>query len=117
MRKLLLVLFLFSLTSNALAKVEGWKCTYDEGKHPPSLYKINLEVPVVHVRMEGEWVDMEEFLDITPKYSKEHHTLFFYLEDGHKSQAIDFITKELLGWERDKLSFVQGHCIQIALPK
>ena len=117
MRKLLLVLFLCSLASNALAKVEAWKCTPNKEYYSPVLYKINLEVPVVYVRAEGKWENMEESLDITPKYSKEDHTLFFYLEDGHKSQAIDFITKEFLGWERGKLSSVIGHCIKIVLPK
>ena len=48
MRKLLLVLFLLSLTSNALAKVEMWECNvFGDGD---TVFKIDTSTPKVYIR-------------------------------------------------------------------
>ena len=53
MKKLLLVLFLCSLTSNALAKVEIWKCPRNNANS--RYYKIDTSIPYIHFRGRGEW--------------------------------------------------------------
>ena len=53
MRKLLLLLFLFTLTSNALAKVEMWECDNVIKRY----YKIDTrnDTPKIYVRSDHKW--------------------------------------------------------------
>jgi len=76
MRKLLLVLFLCSLASTAFAKVEIWKCDFDEnGKYdsdPNASYtiddmfdtdqiiKIDTKKPTIEFRITGKWFSFSD---------------------------------------------------------
>jgi hypothetical protein len=59
MRKLLLLLFLFSLSSNALAKVEIWEC--DDN----SIFKIDTSIPTVYYRFNSLWFNLSYAPDVT----------------------------------------------------
>jgi hypothetical protein len=64
MRKLLFVLFLCSLASNALAKVEMWECDGDYSTW--DYYKIDTDIPTVYIRKNSRWIDISnasELLD------------------------------------------------------
>ena len=98
MKKLLLVLFLFTLTSNALAKVEMWRCNYFEDIN--TLLKIDTSIPKVFTRYRGEWIPFNSPQTVF-KYSKENNSISGYVdlhqegELGFKLYTWDLITKEL----------------------
>ncbi|MDB9762660.1 hypothetical protein OAC06_07590 [Alphaproteobacteria bacterium] len=78
MRKLLLVLFLLSLTSNALAKVENWKC--DVFGVGDTILKIDTSIPMIYLRKMGKWTPFyPEPTTSVYKYSKEHDSIYGYM--------------------------------------
>jgi len=106
MRKILLILFLYSLVSGtAFAKVEIWEC---DGEY----WKIHTDIPAVYVRFNGKWLDlskasdMQEF-DETPKYdyfifkySSKHDSIFIFQPDSEEYIAVfDLFTKEIFSIE------------------
>ena len=78
MRKLLLLLFLFTLTSNALAKVEIWECdVFGDGD---TVFKIDTSTPKVYIRKMGKWTPFYPKLTTSVyKYSKEHDSISGYM--------------------------------------
>jgi len=88
MRKLLLLLFLFTLTSNALAKVEIWECDGD-------YFKIDTDIPTVYFRDKSRWIDASNASDM--KDYDDDHLIFKY---SSKDEAIYWMrsdTKEYIG--------------------
>jgi len=115
MRKLLLLLFLCSLTSNALAKVEIWKCGPDNSK---KIYmKLHTEPAKAYFRSSGQWRDIATSLDGTTKdedlivrYSEEQDALYVYKKNiiGH---AYDFVAKEIITFDpKDGSSKISVPC-------
>ncbi len=101
MRKLLLLLFLFSLSSNAFAKVEIWEC---DGKY----WKIDSGIPKVYVRYNGKWLDLSKASDMQEldedpehkylvfKYASKHDSIFIYKPDSEEYiGVVDLFTKEI----------------------
>ena len=82
MRKLLLLLFLFSLSSNALAKVEIWKCDND------MWYKIDTSIPMVFERKDFKWEQLYTTLKV--EYKKDDGTIWVhdYDEDAQKTEGM-----------------------------
>ena len=78
MRKLLLVLFLLSLSSNALAKVEMWECdVFGDGD---TVFKIDTSTPKIYIRKVGKWAPFyPEPTTSVYKYSKEHDSISGYM--------------------------------------
>ena len=94
MRKLLLAIFLLSISSNAFAKVEIWEC--ENG----SWNKIDTSIPMVYYRHNGQWKQ---------KYYKENGEELKYDEENNtivgKGFFYDLITKQLIiPWKPYKLS-------------
>ena len=87
MRKLLLVLFLFALTSNALAKVEIWEC--DILGPPKEVYKIDTSIPMVYVRYQGEWAEL--FKTVVFEYSEEDQSILMKDSNGDIAQVFDLL--------------------------
>jgi len=93
MRKLLLLLFLCSLTSNALAKVEIWKCGPDN--NGVTVYmKLHTEPAKIYYRVAGQWRDIARG-DIAVAYSEEQDAIYQY-KNFIISSAYDFVTKEVM---------------------
>ena len=78
MRKLLLVLFLFTFSSNALAKVEIWECdVFGDGD---TVFKIDTSIPKVYIRHVIKWTPFyPEPTTSIYKYSKEHDSISGYM--------------------------------------
>tara|TARA_R110000803_G_scaffold56064_1_gene113207 strand:+ start:148 stop:507 length:360 start_codon:yes stop_codon:yes gene_type:complete len=102
MRKLLLLLFLCSLTSNALAKVEMWECDlYDNGSHYDFI-KIDTDIPQVWIRKEGLWkeyyydgyVSGQKRIEINTEYNKESNSVLLKDDDGKAIQVFDMLLKQ-----------------------
>jgi len=96
MRKLLLVLFLLSLTSNALAKVEIWKCVYinEEETLNTSYYKIDTKIPKVYMRFNAKWYSFTMGnSEYTFKYSREDDAVYA-LTNGKTIASFDLILKK-----------------------
>jgi hypothetical protein len=103
MRKLLLVLFLFALTSNALAEVEIWECDGD-------YYKIDTDIPTVYIRQNSRWIDIsnaselldafgenteDEFDHLIVDYSRKDESVYWIRPDTKEYFAVmDLFTKE-----------------------
>jgi hypothetical protein len=92
MRKLLLLLFLFTLNSNALAKVEIWECvTYicqDETidcKRSNSVHKINTDIPEIFARSNAEWLSLKPHGDII--YDRDNDKIDIYHHKYGKIEA------------------------------
>jgi hypothetical protein len=97
MRKLLLLLFLFTLTSNALAKVEIWECDlFDRGDFD-SIHKIDTSLPMVYVRRDGIW---NAYYQKTPsyiiEYSEEEDSIWWRNKDGKIFEVFDLVLKQTL---------------------
>ena len=106
MRKLLLVLFLCSLASNALAKVEIWECDNAE------YIKIDTGIPTVYIRVNGKWLDTSIASDMQElgedqvhdylifKYARKHDSIFIYKPDSDEYiGVVDLFTKEVFDVE------------------
>jgi hypothetical protein len=79
MRKLFLLLFLFTLSSNALAKVEIWECDLYGDETYSSLYKIDTSIPLVYHREDGKWIENYSKSDIAfLKYSSPFDEVSLY---------------------------------------
>ena len=102
MRKLLLVLFLFTLSSNALAKVEIWECDN------PEYLKIDTSIPTLYLRFNGRWLDMTKSSDMQEldedpvhkylvfKYASKHDSIFIYEPDSEEYiGVVDLFTKKV----------------------
>tara|TARA_R110000803_G_scaffold56064_1_gene113208 strand:+ start:504 stop:869 length:366 start_codon:yes stop_codon:yes gene_type:complete len=102
MRKLLLVLFLCALTSNALAKVEMWEC--DDLEY----LKIDTSIPTLYLRLNGRWLDMSKSSDMQElgedqvhdylifKYASKHDSIFVYKPDSEEYiGVVDLFRKEV----------------------
>jgi hypothetical protein len=102
MRKLLLVLFLFALTSNAFAKVEIWEC--DDLEY----LKIDTSIPTLYLRVNGRWLDMSKSSDMQElgedqvhnylvfKYASKHDSIFVYKPDSEEYMGVvDLFTKKV----------------------
>jgi hypothetical protein len=88
MRKLFLLLFLFALTSNALAKVEIWECDGD-------YFKIDTDIPTVYKRINSRWIDGSNASEM-----KDYDNGHFIFKYSRKDEAIYWIrsdTKEYVG--------------------
>lgn len=98
MRKLLLVLFLFALTSNALAKVEMWKCKLvfledisDLSNFSTYFYKIDTEKLTVDQRLKGKWAPyLPSNRTEEMEYDKENDSLFIFGEPDGKNELLIF---------------------------
>ena len=89
MRKLLLLLFLFSLSTNALAKVEIWECATGNFEYA---IKLNTDIPKVYNRINGAWLAKEEGDTI---YDEENNSIvIFGFGDLNTKLVYDFILKE-----------------------
>ena len=110
MRKLLLLLFLFTLSSNALAKVEIWEC---DGAHSKwDYYKIDTDIPTVYIRYNSKWIDIsnaselleafgepqeDEFDHVIFKYSSKYEDVYWINPDTKENIGVmDLFTKEFL---------------------
>ena len=110
MRKLLLVLFLCSLASNALAEVEIWEC---DGAHSKwDYYKIDTDIPTVYIRYNSKWIDIsnaselleafgepqeDEFDHVIFKYSSKYEDVYWINPDTKENIGVmDLFTKEFL---------------------
>jgi len=90
MRKLLIVLFLYSLVSGtAFAKVEIWDCKSvqvgeisDLSFLPNVIYKIDTKVPTVYKRDEGKW--RLNIVTGTFTYDKENNTVIWNYKNKYK---------------------------------
>ncbi len=91
MKKLLLLLFLFTLSSNALAKVEIWKCDI---LGTIEIYKIDTSIPMVSMRYQGEWGYLYD--TVVYEYSEEHQSIFMKGSNGDIWQVFDLVLKHLL---------------------
>ena len=69
MRKLLLVLFLFTLSSNALAKVEIWECDGDYSNW--DYYKIDTDIPTVYIRKNSRWIDISNASELLDAFGED----------------------------------------------
>ena len=92
MKKLLLVLFLFTLTSNALAKVEIWDCG-DYG-----WYKIDTSIPMVYERKDYKWEQL--YITLKVEYKKDDDTIWVHdydveqkIEDMQRHAIWDLVTR------------------------
>jgi len=101
MRKLLLVLFLYTLASNALAKVEIWECDGDY-----------TDIPTVYIRKNSRWIDIsnaselldafgepqeDDFDHVIFKYSSKYEDVFWINPDTKEYIGVmDLFTKEFL---------------------
>jgi hypothetical protein len=97
MRKLLLVLFLCSLTTNALAKEFIMKCVDVNDINDIKVFKINTEIPIIQRREGGKWINPPE--EFSFKYSKVDNSIFIYDSYGGTkvlTGAIDLFTRELI---------------------
>ena len=100
MRKLLLVLFLFTLSSNAFAKVEIWECDGDYSNW--DYYKIDTDIPTVYIRKNSRWIDISnasELLDAfgEPQEDDFDHVIFKYSSKYEDVYWINPDTKEYIG--------------------
>ena len=102
MRKLLLVLFLFTLTSNALAKVKLWKCDlYDNGRHYFHI-KIDTDIPQVWIRKNGIWEEYyyegtykgPEPLKVKKEYNIFDDSVLLKDDNGTTLEVFDFLLKQ-----------------------
>jgi len=117
MRKLLIVLFLYTLFSNALAKEEIWECdVFGDGD---TVFKIDTGIPMIYVRKMQKWTPFyPEQTNSIYKYSKEYDSISgympmtcgtcngagkiissqgFFMEDGGKKiNTWDLILKEFI---------------------
>jgi len=91
MRKLLLLLFLFALSSNALAKVEIWKCDVFGDNE---IYKIDTSIPMVYIRYQGEWAEL--FNTVVFEYSEEDQSILVKNSNGDIAQVFDLLLKHNL---------------------
>jgi len=129
MKKILLALFLLSISSNALAKVEIWKCEHSNNSlfsflstEPFLYYKLDTKKLTVHYRAKGKWKllwhsNEEGIKNIT--YDKKNDSLFVYWDllkskvihkDGEVEESeydwkvvYDFIEKKHLQYDFNKL--------------
>ena len=95
MRKILLILFLYSLVSGtAFAKVEIWECILvklgdvrDFSYFPKSYFKIDTKGPAIFMRDDGKWVG-----EINDRYiyDKDNDTITY--RDGDTKFLYDLIT-------------------------
>jgi hypothetical protein len=93
MRKLLLVLFLFALSSNALAKEEIWKCDYAYFKY----YKIDTtrnDIPKIYGRIDHRWI--EEYPLTKLEYKKVDDAIWVYDEFDKIEWLFDLVSKEII---------------------
>ena len=108
MRKLLLVLFLCSLASNAFAKEEIWHCDMnqdqkyeggtDEGKD--MIVKLDLDTPMLYARMPGQWNKVfsdDEFPKYTYNKGQDNLTITTHNSSTKESGKFifDLLTKTL----------------------
>ena len=95
MRKLLLVLFLFVLSSNAFAKVEIWECDGD-------YYKIDTDIPTVYVRHNSKWIYISNSSELNDAFGENTEDEFDYVifDYSRKDESVYWIvpkTKEYIG--------------------
>ena len=102
MRKLLLVLFLFALTSNALAKVEMWKCDiYTDGSYY-NYMKLDTDIPQVWIKKDGLWEEYyyvgylsgQEPLKVNKVFNKESNSILLQDDDGDTIEVFDMLLKQ-----------------------
>jgi len=95
MRKILLILFLYSLLSGtAFAKVEIWECILvklgdvrDFSYFPKAYIKIDTKGPKVFRRIEGKWVG-----GVRSIYDKDSDTVIYEHGNGKTKIIYDLIT-------------------------
>lgn len=98
MRKILLILFVYSLVSStAFAKVEIWECDlFDRGDFD-LIHKIDTSIPMIYVRRGGIW---NAYYQDTPsyiiEYSEEEDSIWWRNEDGKKFEVFDLVLKQNL---------------------
>ena len=90
MRKLLLLLFLFTLTSNALAKVEMWECDNVIKRY----YKIDTrnDTPKIYVRSDHKWLEESTLTKV--EYKKDDDAIWVYDQFDKIFWLYDLVTKE-----------------------
>jgi hypothetical protein len=101
MRKLLL-LFLFTLSSNALAEVEIWECDGD-------YFKIDTDIPTVYFRDNSRWIDASNASDMKDvgyhlifKYSSKDEAIYWMRSDTKEYVGLmDLFTKEIYAIKKD----------------
>ena len=94
MRKILLIVFLYSLVSGtAFAKVEIWECdVFGKGD---TILKIDTSIPKIYIRNMGKWIPYYGEPTTTEyKYSKEHNSISGYMEDGVRIKSFKKGMKE-----------------------
>ena len=109
MRKLLLVLFLLSISSNALAEEDIWKCNDPDwdsiGPSYDSTEYIKIDTskkPYVQLRKNAKWTGFFKPEAINPsiEYSKEENAIYIYRDNEQNkkimSMAIDLIKLEVV---------------------
>jgi hypothetical protein len=102
MRKLLLVLFLFALSSNALAKVEIWECDNNNSGNFGAVYKIDTDIPLLYYRANGMWIDLYATTKGSSlKYNKEHDSILVYDLNGEVIATFDLILKKFIFFPYD----------------
>lgn len=109
MRKLLLVLFLFTLSSNAVAEEEIWKCNAPDLDSIGSSYdyteyiKIDTsKKPYAQLRKNAKWTGFFKPEAINPsiEYSKDENAIYIYRDNEQNKKimsiAIDLIKLEVV---------------------
>ena len=102
MRKLLLLLFLLTLTSNALAKVEIWKCDiYTDGSYY-NYMKLDTDIPQVWIRKGNTWEEFyyvgylsgQEPIKVNKEFNKESNSILLKDNDDTILQVFDLLLKQ-----------------------
>lgn len=112
MRKLLLAIFLLSISNNALAKVEIWECDItkygdlaeEELSKDVRIFKLDTGPPTkVHERVLGKW---ETFMTLDYwYYDKENESIIY-----NNGRVFDLIFKELQYFRDDNEVYATYKC-------
>ena len=92
MRKLLLLLFLFTLTSNDLAKVEKWECDFAIKNY----YKIDTrnDTPKIYGRLDHRWIEKYPMYKV--EYIKDDDAIWVFDTFDKIYWLFDLVTKEII---------------------
>jgi hypothetical protein len=99
-----LVIF-FTICSKSWADVEVWECdTFERGDFD-YIYKIDKNIPMVYVRVDGMW---KQYYESTSniKFLEDHDSIVNFAEDGERTSVWDLILKKKILVPDTKYSLV-----------
>jgi hypothetical protein len=91
MKLIALAIFLLSISTNAFAKVEIWRCDNNAGHD--LIYKLDTKIPMVYYRDRGEWEISEK-----ESYSLEYKddSILVRTSSNKLIRVFDMFLKEIL---------------------